>query len=129
MKLIKTSRRCRMRSSTLNTLMTVKLQAPSITDFDPEKAIDRWLVTPTRARSLNYNRGKHNQSAVKTSEVICVVEEKDVEDAEEQEEEEESDIEEEIAVFNKAIDPDEDSDYCSDFVDEEQTFAKIMNYY
>ncbi|XP_067670765.1 zinc finger protein 862-like [Haliotis asinina] len=129
MKLIKTSRRCRMRQSTLNTLMTVKLHAPSITDFDPEKAIDRWLVTPTRARSLSNNRDKHSQSAVKTSEVICAAEEKDVEDAEEQEDEEESDTEEEIAVFNKAIERDEDSDYCSDFADEEQTFAKIMNYY
>lgn len=44
MKLIKTSRRSRLQSSTLNSLMTVKLLSESIENFNPEEAVDKWLV-------------------------------------------------------------------------------------
>ena len=44
MKLIKTSRRKRLRGATLDNLMMVKLEAPDIEHFNPEKAVDTWLV-------------------------------------------------------------------------------------
>ena len=44
MKLIKTSRRTRMRESTLNDLLTIKLSSTSVDTFDPEESINTWLV-------------------------------------------------------------------------------------
>ncbi|MES9883986.1 MAG: hAT transposon family protein [Sedimenticola sp.] len=45
MKLIKTSRRMNLRGSTLNSLLHLKLVSPPITEFNPEEAIDSWLVS------------------------------------------------------------------------------------
>jgi hypothetical protein len=45
MKLIKTSRRSRLSGATLNSLMLVKLESPSVEDFDPDKIVDRWVVS------------------------------------------------------------------------------------
>ena len=44
MKLIKTSRRTRLRPSTLNNLLLVKLESPKIENFEPEDSINKWLV-------------------------------------------------------------------------------------
>lgn len=44
MKLIKTSRRTKLSSSTLNSLLLVKLASPSISNFNPEEAIHIWMV-------------------------------------------------------------------------------------
>ncbi|KAH3723935.1 hypothetical protein DPMN_049733 [Dreissena polymorpha] len=43
MKLIKTSRRSRMKSDTLNSLMTVKLLSESIQNFQPDEAVEQEL--------------------------------------------------------------------------------------
>ncbi|KAH3784501.1 hypothetical protein DPMN_162458 [Dreissena polymorpha] len=44
MKLIKTSSRSRLRSATLNTLMTIKLLSESTENFQPEEAVDKLMV-------------------------------------------------------------------------------------
>lgn len=44
MKLIKTSRRTKLSSSSLNSLLLVKLESPEITDFDPSRPIEIWMV-------------------------------------------------------------------------------------
>ena len=45
MKLIKTSRRISLSNQTLNNLLLVKLQSPSIADYNPNDSIDDWLVS------------------------------------------------------------------------------------
>ena len=45
MKLIKTSRRTRLRSSTLNNLLLVKLESKQVAEFNPDPAVDRWFVS------------------------------------------------------------------------------------
>ena len=50
MKLIKTSRRTRLRTSTLNSLLLVKLESPAVDKFDPEAAIDKWMVSSISKR-------------------------------------------------------------------------------
>jgi hypothetical protein len=44
MKLLKTKRRGRMSTRTLNELMLVHLESPSIEDFNPDQAIKQWMV-------------------------------------------------------------------------------------
>ncbi|KAH3720400.1 hypothetical protein DPMN_063299 [Dreissena polymorpha] len=44
MKLVKTSSRLRMNQATLHSLMTVKLCSPDIKEFNPESAVEKWLV-------------------------------------------------------------------------------------
>jgi len=41
---VKTSRRLNMNQSTLHSLMTVKLYSPEIKDYNPDNAIEKWLV-------------------------------------------------------------------------------------
>lgn len=45
MKLIKTDRRQSLSARHLNDLMLIRLQSPSIAEFDPNPAIDRWMVS------------------------------------------------------------------------------------
>lgn len=45
MKLIKTDRRQSLSGRHLNDLMLIRLQSPSIAEFDPNPAIDRWMVS------------------------------------------------------------------------------------
>lgn len=47
LKLLKTCRRQKMGETVLLDLMTVKLLSPSIDAFNPESAIDSWLVSLT----------------------------------------------------------------------------------
>ena len=47
MKLIKTDRRHRLSQKHLNDLMMIRLQSPSIMDFDPTTAINKWMVSYT----------------------------------------------------------------------------------
>ena len=47
MKLIKTDRRHRPSQKHLNDLMMIRLQSPSIMDFDPTTAINKWMVSYT----------------------------------------------------------------------------------
>ena len=44
LKLLKTCRRSRLGPSVLNNLMMVKLQSPDISTFQPDRAIDHWMV-------------------------------------------------------------------------------------
>lgn len=44
LKLIKTDRRHSLNEQHLNDLMLIKLQSPPVSEFDPNPAIDRWLV-------------------------------------------------------------------------------------
>lgn len=45
MKLIKTDRRQSLSGRHLNDLMLIRLQSPSIAEFDPNPDIDRWMVS------------------------------------------------------------------------------------
>ena len=45
MKLIKTDRRHRLSQEHLNDLMMIRLQSPSIMEFDPTTAINTWMVS------------------------------------------------------------------------------------
>ncbi|XP_071142824.1 zinc finger protein 862-like [Mytilus edulis] len=56
MKLTKNKRRGRLNNSTLDTLMSVQLQSPSIEEFNPDAAIKDWLITPSgRKRKVCYS--------------------------------------------------------------------------
>ena len=44
MKLLKTSRRHRLNEKHLNDCMMVRLQSPSVSDFNPKEAVDKWMV-------------------------------------------------------------------------------------
>lgn len=44
MKLIKTSRRTNLKPSTLNDLLTVKIESSPVEEYDPEPALNVWLV-------------------------------------------------------------------------------------
>ncbi|KAL5007366.1 hypothetical protein ScPMuIL_003785 [Solemya velum] len=60
MKLIKTARRTRLGSLTLNNLLMVKLQSPGIAEFDPKPAVDQWLGMAIQRRRTTYKRKKGN---------------------------------------------------------------------
>jgi hypothetical protein len=44
MKLLKTERRHRLSNAHLNDCMLIRLQSPSIKNFNPSAAIDKWMV-------------------------------------------------------------------------------------
>lgn len=44
MKLLKTERRHRLSNQHLNDCMLIRLESAEITEFDPQPAIDRWMV-------------------------------------------------------------------------------------
>ncbi|XP_053408320.1 uncharacterized protein LOC128559788 [Mercenaria mercenaria] len=57
MKLIKTKRRGRLNDDTLNDLTVVVLESPDIEQFNPDPAIQYWMMTPSgRKRRLQYER-------------------------------------------------------------------------
>ena len=45
MKLIKTSRRTKLRQASLNNILLVKLLSPTVQNFNPQASIDKWLVS------------------------------------------------------------------------------------
>ncbi|WAR09373.1 ZN862-like protein [Mya arenaria] len=51
MKLIKNRRRGRLSEETLNRLILVHMETPSVKDFDPEPSIKEWLTKPRRLHS------------------------------------------------------------------------------
>lgn len=57
MKLLKTERRHRLSNQHLNDCMLTPLESAEITEFDPQPAIDRWMLTgnrrPSYKRSFN----------------------------------------------------------------------------
>jgi len=52
MKLIKTDRRHRLSQEHLNDRMMIRLQSPSIMEFDPTTAINKWMVSYTKYLKL-----------------------------------------------------------------------------
>ena len=57
-KLTKGKRRGRMKISTLNDVMVVQLGSPSVSQFDPASAINKWLVSAVQItwKLLSWNR-------------------------------------------------------------------------
>lgn len=53
MKQIKTDHRNRMKTSTLSTLLTVKLHSNSVEDFEPKYAIEQWYRS--KSRKIHFN--------------------------------------------------------------------------
>lgn len=75
MKLVKTSRRTKLQNSTLNNLLTVKLQSPDINSFQPDKSIDIWLSSALKPRKVNYKRRKPEKVMAETPDIIIHEEE------------------------------------------------------
>ena len=44
LKLLKTDRRHRLRQDTLNSLLMIRLEGEDVGDFDPNPAIEQWMV-------------------------------------------------------------------------------------
>jgi len=44
MNLVKTKHRSRLTTSCLNDLLIVKLESEPVSEFSPDKAVDKWLV-------------------------------------------------------------------------------------
>lgn len=147
LKLLKTHRRLKLKQGTLDTLMQVKLNSPSIELFNPEPSIDMWLgnsLKPRAGRRLNYFRTPKNpkdnvtqepestvsratESALENSDVqeqddqviIAEMQQKEIH-IEQSASDSESDLDSDID-----LDYDDDSDYFSDFQDEELNSKKI----
>ncbi|XP_052286932.1 uncharacterized protein LOC127882371 [Dreissena polymorpha] len=62
MKLMKTDRRCRLKSSTMSDLCLVKLESAPVASFDPTSAIDLWATSSSRPRRPNFMRKKTKAS-------------------------------------------------------------------
>lgn len=78
MKLIKTDRRHRLSQKHLNDLMMIRLQSPSIMDYDPTTAINKWMVSPTgQRRRLTYRRTKKPPKAIERDRVVAVESERE----------------------------------------------------
>ncbi|XP_052060860.1 uncharacterized protein DDB_G0283697-like [Mytilus californianus] len=56
MKLLKTDRRHRLGGSRLDDCMMTKLEAPSVQEFDPSDAIDKWMSCGQGSRRTQYQR-------------------------------------------------------------------------
>ena len=55
MKLIKTDRRQRLTEEHLNDMMLIRLQSPTISQFDPTPAVDRWMVIIMKIKLFNWS--------------------------------------------------------------------------
>ncbi|XP_056013978.1 putative uncharacterized protein DDB_G0271982 isoform X2 [Ostrea edulis] len=56
MKLIKTSRRTRLRNTTLNNLLLIKLESPNVADYTPDKAVEKRMNASVMPRRPTYSR-------------------------------------------------------------------------
>ncbi|KAH3690211.1 hypothetical protein DPMN_194973 [Dreissena polymorpha] len=63
MKLMKTDRRCRLKSSTMSALCLVKLESAPVALFDPTSAIDLWATSSSITRRPNFMRKNPKASA------------------------------------------------------------------
>ena len=54
MKLMKTDRRHKLPNRHLNDCMLIRLQSPSIKEFNPDAAIEKWMVRQTKNLSVKY---------------------------------------------------------------------------
>ncbi len=50
LKLVKTDRRHRLSQHRLNSILQIRLNGPTISDFNPDPAIDKWLVSNLKDR-------------------------------------------------------------------------------
>lgn len=124
MKLIKTSRRTRLRSSTLNDLLVVKLESADVGSFSPDEAIDKWLATSLGQRRPTYIRQKTIKDQTVTED--ATQSESDSNGAAE-DDNDEPDSDAEIEYLNVLCGDEPDID-CYDFQDEEDNFDKILIY-
>jgi len=62
---IKNSKRSSLGVSTTEDLMRISLEGPSVEDFDPRPAVDRWMNSAKRARRLTYKSAWIND-------ILCV---------------------------------------------------------
>lgn len=53
---IKSSKRSSLAVSTTEDLMRITLEGPSLEDYDPSPAVDRWMNSAKRARRLDYKK-------------------------------------------------------------------------
>ena len=53
---IKSSKRSSLAVSTTEDLMRITLEGPSLEDYDPSPAVDRWMNSAKRARRPDYKK-------------------------------------------------------------------------
>jgi hypothetical protein len=58
LKLTKTNGRGRMSNSTLNDVMTIMMETPTVSEFDPQPAINNWLSASARKRRPGFLDGE-----------------------------------------------------------------------
>ena len=63
MKLIKSNRRTCMKEATLSNCLTIKLEGPSILDFNPEKAIDVWFQKAVRRPGTSGSQDNRSEAS------------------------------------------------------------------
>lgn len=121
LKLIKTDRRHRLTESHLNDLMVIRLRSPSIVNFDPNPAIDKWMVSPSRQRRrATYKRCKKRPQSEEQCEVAEVTEEIELLRESEGEKESENEVESEPEIVERqGVEREEEVDRESDEDSEE----------
>lgn len=70
LKRTKTDWRSSLNSRSLNDLMTISMVSPSISEFDPQAAIELWANSSRRARRVTYGEGRVRKQ--RSSEPVCV---------------------------------------------------------
>lgn len=124
MKLIKTDRRQSLSGRHLNDLMLIRLQSPSIAEFDPNPAIDRWMISPTgQKRRFHYRRIKKPITNETGTVQIDSESEEEREIQTENESERESERESDERIEDDRMDEDSDSE-CEQDVDENETMVR-----
>ena len=63
MKLTKTSIRNRLSNATLNNSMAIQMLTPSVKEFDPDQAINKWMMGGKRERRPIFNEGSSRKRA------------------------------------------------------------------
>ncbi|XP_062614636.1 uncharacterized protein LOC134276393 isoform X1 [Saccostrea cucullata] len=70
MKLLKTERRHRLSNQHLNDCMVIRLESAQIMDFDPQPAIDRWMLTGNRRTSYKRSSFKKREQVHAEAETV-----------------------------------------------------------
>lgn len=135
MKLIKTSRRTKMRSTTLNDLLVVKLESPAIGNYNPEAALNKWIDSSIMPRRPNYRRNKTGHTVVSTNTPNLDQEMNDISlnfpenEHEECQTDDDDSIETDIHEFNLIYKYDcPNDDFCDGFLGEEETWSSLFSF-
>ncbi|XP_062618568.1 uncharacterized protein LOC134280153 [Saccostrea cucullata] len=141
MKLLKTDRRHRLNERHLNDCMLIRLESPTIKDFNPMAAVDKWMLTGKGVRrKTTYTRGKKNKQCEETvnrdslplaeeTEIQTVVErevEGNINLDKESDAEKESDIEEESDVEEESEEEESDIEYEQSVEENEMLLKEIV---